>query len=254
MDCLMAAHLLKPNILLFAPHGQKYERAERMSIETLAANGYLPAESELVVAKALELGAYERDDAIIPLRNLMLLSIAAQYGEKLLLGSMYGDRSSDKSECFFLKTQQLFDYTFDRQHWCEDHKFDIYAPFKKFTKTELVRKYLEFGGNPDALLASFSCYDPVQDDEFHMTQPCGQCKPCFRKWVALQNNGIDTKGYFAKNPWEAEWLNALTFDQLNGMQYRGREDHEMLLALHSVGHPLAAGIDPKQYTHRRDDY
>ena len=36
-------------------------------------------------------------------------------------------------------------------------------------------------------------------------QHCGQCKACFRKWVSLENNRIDTRGYW--KIWDSSFRN-----------------------------------------------
>ena len=73
------------------------------------------------------------------------------------------------------------------------------------------------------LLTSYSCYEGEE-------QHCGQCKACFRKWVSLENNGIDTRGYWKKNPWDSPWLENVLTSIYNG-GYRGKEDTDIINAL-----------------------
>ena len=110
------------------------------------------------------------------------------------------------------------------QHWTEERKFEISSPFKDRTKTDLVSIYLHEGGTKENLLQSYSCYEGRE-------KHCGHCKACFRKWVALENNGIVTSdGYFKENPWDAPWLEDVLRQIYNG-GYRGVEDKDIVHAL-----------------------
>jgi len=228
MDSLMMNYLLNPDILLVIPHGNKYQKRELEVIENLMKKGVIDR-AKVVFDESLELGWAERDDAIIPNRNLYFITLATHYGETIYLGSVYGDRSSDKSLEFFSKCEDMFNYLFKDQHWCENRTFKIEATYKDYTKTELVKLFLEKGGKADDLLTSYSCYDGKDI-------ACGICKPCFRKWVSLENNNINTDNYFENNPWEADWVPQI-LEQINSPEgYRGREDKEILRALEAAQH------------------
>lgn len=229
MDSLMAARLLDPDVLLYVRHGARYEPSEIFAIGSLLAGGH--ADGQKLRMESLDgLGKFARPDEIIPMRNLFMLAMAAQFGERLYIGAMHGDRSLDKSSGFLALAASLFDYLHQEQHWCAPRTFSIEAPFLAETKTTLVARYLAAGHPPEALLASFSCYTPGETG-----QPCGQCKPCFRKWVALANNGIRTDGYFAAEPVSAPWLPAV-WDSVKAGTYRGAEDAEWVAALRTVEH------------------
>lgn len=233
MDSLMAAHLLRPDVLLYVRHGQRYQAAEIDTLFRLCDRGYVDR-ARLETADLLDLGKLERPDAIIPLRNLHLLALAARYGETLYIGAMDGDRSLDKSPGFLLAMERMLDLLHQEQHWCAARVFRVEAPFKALTKAQLVRRYLAAGGQADALLVSLSCYEPADG------RPCGTCKPCFRKWVALAMNGLATPDYFAADPWTAPWL-AAVMSAVRAGQYRGAEDGEWREALDGVGYAPAAG-------------
>jgi 7-cyano-7-deazaguanine synthase in queuosine biosynthesis len=220
MDSLMMDYLLKPDILLVLPHGNKYEEQEMRHISDLCQKWGI---HRTIIDGSLQLGEFERDDAIIPNRNLYFITLATHYGETIWLGSVYGDRSLDKSAEFFKKCEDIFNYLFQEQHWCEGRTFSISAPYKDKTKTELVELFLKEGGNPQMLLDSYSCYEGGE-------KPCGICKPCFRKWVSLKNNGIEMKDYFARDPKSAPWLLKLLPTILKN-EYRGREDNDIKRAL-----------------------
>ena len=93
-----------------------------------------------------------------------------------------------------------------------------------YKRQELVREYVGKGGSIDELLTSYSCYE---GGEKH----CGQCKACFRKWVSLVNNKIDTPSdYWENNPWESEFLDDIKNPVYNG-KWRGKEDKDILKAM-----------------------
>jgi 7-cyano-7-deazaguanine synthase len=209
MDSLMLAHLLNPHVLLYVRHGARYEAAELAGLERV--RRWLPGP---VTFSDLPLGHLERPDA--------------NHGEDIVVGAMDGDRSLDKSPEFFRMASELLTYLYGEQHWCVGREVRVRAPFKDRTKTQLVRSFVEAGGSPLALKASFSCYDPAGE------QPCGQCKPCFRKWVALENNGIGTDGQWDAPPWEAPWLRA-AWPRVAAGSYRGAEDADWVAAMQRKG-------------------
>ena len=219
MDSLIMDFLLRPDILLFCTHDNKYQERELSGLNKLSSFLH----GKLIFDNSLSLGSLERDDAIIPARNLYFILVAANYGEIIYFGSVYGDRSLDKSIEFFKKSSEMLSYLYADQHWCKQHKFAISAPFKENTKSELVNIYLTAGGSEKALFESYSCYEGK-------VRPCGICKPCFRKWVALKNNKVKIPlNYFENNPSKAPWLNEI-IPLLDG-GYRGKEDFEIIQAL-----------------------
>lgn len=220
MDSLMMAHMLKPDVCLHVPHGSQYEAEEMRRMAQLTEAGYCPV---ITCYTGLNLGAFERDDLIIPNRNAYLVLLASTHGEQIYLGAVSGDRSFDKDWKFCQLMTSLLDHMWQDQHWTEARKFAVTIPFKNKTKTDLVRQYLLTGGSKEALLMSYSCYTG-------RPTPCGQCKPCFRKWVALENNGIDMDGYFEKDPRKSPWLPDL-LPAVRRCEYRGAEDIDWQTAL-----------------------
>ena len=219
MDSLRINHIKQPEVLLNISMNSNYDRTERATFDSIGID-----ESKLInMDGVIDLGRFERDDAIIPNRNAHLILLASHYGETILLGSVSGDRSYDKDERFYFHMENLLDHMWQGQHWTEERKFEIYSPFKNRTKTDLVEEYLQKDGKEVYLLTSYSCYEGEE-------QHCGQCKACFRKWVSLENNGIDTQGYWKKNPWDASWIDSVLTAIYNG-GYRGKEDADIIMAL-----------------------
>jgi 7-cyano-7-deazaguanine synthase in queuosine biosynthesis len=61
---------------------------------------------------------------------------------------------------------------------------NIVLPFKDKTKTELLKMYLEQGGDINkAYNETISCYNPVNGSS------CMSCSSCMSKFVAFYNNG-----------------------------------------------------------------
>lgn len=210
---------MKPDVLLNISMNSNYDKTERKTFDSIGID-----ESKLVnLDDVIDLGIFERDDAIIPNRNAHLTLLASHFGETIWLGSVHGDRSFDKDEKFYTRMEDLLNHMWQAQHWTEERRFSISSPFKDRTKTDLVNEYITFGGNQLYLLTSYSCYEGEE-------QHCGQCKACFRKWVSLENNGIDTQGYWKKNPWDSPWLENVLTSIYNG-GYRGKEDTDIINAL-----------------------
>ncbi len=174
MDSWLISKIWKPDVLLYINLHSRYSAEEIKR---------LPENVEVV---DLNIGALERADAIIPLRNLYMVSMATNYGDEICLGATYGDRVLDKSKEFAVKTSDLLTYLYQEQHWTKERKIKINVDFKQYTKRELLKMFIDAGGNIDeAYNQSFSCYDPTDGHE------CWQCKPCFRKFIAFYLNGMD---------------------------------------------------------------
>ena len=235
MDSVIFDHLLPPDILLYLPTGSKYEDIETKKMLDLTSKGYVDGSKLVVLPDVLNLSKFERDDAIVPNRNAFLLLFASLYGETLILGSVQGDRSYDKDEIFYDKMEALLNHMWQEQHWTEEKTFKVMSPYKNTTKTQLIKDYLADGGKSEILLESWSCYDPQVKYLLHPEQLCGWCKPCFRKWVSLHNNGITIpENYYKNDPWDAPWLPELKPIILEG-RYRGMEDIDWCTALRDKG-------------------
>ena len=71
MDSLMIDYLLKPDVLLNISMNSAYDARERESF---------PDKEIIYLDNVIDLGRYERDDAIIPNRNAHLVLLASHYG------------------------------------------------------------------------------------------------------------------------------------------------------------------------------
>jgi 7-cyano-7-deazaguanine synthase in queuosine biosynthesis len=118
---------------------------------------------------------------------MVMCNITDSEDVEICLGATAGDRVLDKSPLFVEKVNDLLNYLYQPQHWIPNGKrVKLNIDFKSKTKTELIKLFVEAGGDiKEAFNRSFSCYDPVDGHE------CWQCKPCFRKFVSFALNGME---------------------------------------------------------------
>lgn len=179
MDSWLMSKLWKPDIKLYVDMKTRYSENELARIRK---------EPDVQVVE-FPLGQWEREDAIIPLRNLYLAMVACNVtgseDVEILIGATAGDRVLDKSPEFVNKTTDLLSYLYTPQHWIpEGKKVRVCIDYKQYTKTDLLKMFKEQGGDlEEAFTRSFSCYNPVDGHE------CWHCKPCFRKFTAFSEAG-----------------------------------------------------------------
>jgi 7-cyano-7-deazaguanine synthase in queuosine biosynthesis len=189
LDSYCLAYLEKPDICLYANVDSSYSDKE------LGCLLPPPGDALLVVDSRLRLYDVERSDLIVPNRNTLLVMIAAMYGTRIFLGATAGDRSRDKDEEWARACEALLNHVYHYgQHWLpEGRVFAVELPGKMLSKAAIVREYLAAGGGVAQLLETVSCYDRLH-------RACGRCKACFRRWVALMANEVDSTGQYAQDP------------------------------------------------------
>ena len=175
----------------------------------------LPA--DVIIDTTFNFENIERDDAIIPSRNLYLVTRAADYGSNIYMAVTSGDSIKDKDADFFRQAQALLNHMNDSWYGTGDEIY-LHTPLKKLSKAQAINQYLAQGHSPQALLDSFSCYTPDNGKQ------CGQCKCCVRKFAALTANGIDSLTSFAFPPTLSQaWQTELETDR------RGQESTDIKL-------------------------
>lgn len=176
LDSYALRHLYKPDLSLYVNLHTDYSAVEMAKLD-----------HQTTIVDFPGLLPFERADKIIPLRNLFLLGVAAQFGNEIALAATAGDRVRDKSRAFAAQASSMIAYLMS-DYWAETpRQYKVVLPVKHLTKRQLIQAYVERGGDPEELAArSFSCYQPTRE-----LRECGQCKPCFRKWVAFRLNGIE---------------------------------------------------------------
>jgi len=160
-------------------------------MEQSVIDNYFPG----VIKVGMPLAAFSLKNNIIPFRNHFLALVAANYANHIIFGFTLGDTTKDKDYVFKSQVEGVLNYfSTDTQKVLIQGPFVIDLPFKHLTKTELVALYLEKDHPASYLLTnSFSCYEGLH-------KPCGICRSCLRKYVALELNGIDTSGHWLNNP------------------------------------------------------
>lgn len=221
MDSYLLAyrlHHLHP-LHVFVDVGQKYVVKERAAAQLVA--DLLRA--DFVSATGAHLSADEHPSGIIPFRNTHLILAAARHAEDIYLGVIAHEVNSDKSEGFLDAMAQVLNISHQKQYWTDGRTFRLLTPLREHTKTELVRMYLEDGGMVAPLLRTVSCY---ADTLIH----CGRCASCFKRWVALRNNGLTQA--FDQDP--AEWKTAAVWRRMLPGYHEARAA-EIRMALRSAG-------------------
>lgn len=181
MDSWLIDKLWKPDLKVYINMNTKYSEQEIKRLKKY---------NKDIIIIDFPLGQWEREDAIIPLRNLYLLMVICNLTKnediQICIGATAGDRSLDQSKEFFNKAEDLLNYLYQSQHWIPEGKnIFIITDYKKYTKAELLKLYLINGGDIDkAFKESLSCYNPSND-----SYECWNCKPCFRKFIAFSYNG-----------------------------------------------------------------
>ncbi len=243
MDSYIISKIEQPEVLLFIDNRSKYAQREK---EFLKTQNY----SNLIfVDDFINMSSIEREDAIIPSRNLYFCAIAANYGDNIIMGATAGDRSTDKDITFANQMSQVLSHIHEPSHWCPGREIKILLPYKNSTKQDLIRSYIQWKLSQvvledqdekqitkeviDELVNnSWSCYHPTADGE-----QCNTCKPDLRKFLAILGaTGIDIsdrykispRAYFTKEVIE-QWI-----QKESGDNNRGRESQEIIETLKNL--------------------
>lgn len=182
MDSYIAWHYLGKPQCLYVDLGHRYAVKERLSLFELRKHD---SEMNFIIDTRLKLGDMEQDDAYIPMRNSFLLHVAALYEpDKIWLVAQKGEMSiPDRSPEFFHNMSALLSMLNGRN-------IEVDTPFKDMTKVDMVAWYQNRGLPINKLLATSSCYHGNN---------CGKCAACFRRFIALELNGISEK--YLVDPW-----------------------------------------------------
>ena len=175
--------LSMPNCLHVSGHS-RYSKLELASILKFKQRH---PEMELNIIKGQEwLSSFEEPDANIAARNLLLVDIAAHYGDIIYLICQLGEQSTpDRSPNFFLKLSELLTYLYG-------HTKTVNPGFPAMTKQDMVKEYLDRDFPVEDLWKTYSCFSSNEDR-------CGQCAACFRTMVALDYNNILPDKFFGND-------------------------------------------------------
>jgi 7-cyano-7-deazaguanine synthase in queuosine biosynthesis len=249
MDCYCINQLEKPDVLLYIDNNSAYSKYEKTFLKQKQAEGFY--ENLVFVDNFIDMSTIERDDKIIPARNAYFILKAAEYGDTIILGATSGDRSTDKDITFAKQMEDILNHIYEASHWVgeEGRKITVDFRYKSFTKKQILEKFVmertKTSGatyeeakqivSTELSTMTVSCYDFKKVDG--ETKPCGTCKPCTRKWLALLGStGVDTGAYFATNP--REYFNTDTIQSWiakeSGNNNRGPESKEIIDTLEKI--------------------
>ena len=149
----------------------------------------------------MPLNSFTLHNNIIPFRNHFLALTGAQVAQEIFFGFTAGDTTKDKDFVFKAQMEGILNYfSQDLDKVKLPGPYSIQMPFKERTKRNLVQEYVFKGHSISSLLEnSCSCYSGKE-------KPCGECRSCLRKFVALSRPGINLKDHFAV--WPGEVLHA----------------------------------------------
>lgn len=173
------------------------------------------------------------DNWIIPGRNLLLALIGAMFADRVWITALDGEmhkyaKERDKSPEFFHLTSGLFTYVFDVIR----PETIVETPFKHMSKTEIVEWAITNGISEEQLLRTSSCYH-------EKLRNCGLCGTCFKRWIAMTNNGI--KEEYANPPWKCDYARKTVKEMLEASKkkdyshYSKKRQEETFRALKIAG-------------------
>lgn len=162
----------EPNaLLLFIDTGVPYAWADRTRAEHLAA----VLNRDLYVLEGV-LDFADFASPMIPNRNLLLLSVAAQMSDHIMMCGVHEDLTRDGSRRFYRQAARAIGTG-------QGTRVKITNPLHWRSKPQAVRRYLKRGGNVHALLKTRSCY---HRGDGH----CGACDACMKRYIAFHANNI----------------------------------------------------------------
>jgi len=178
IDSLIAWYYLGKPQRLYVDLGTRYSRKEFDSLEE-----YSPNSGSVLYRAHKGWGRYETEDAWVPMRNMLLIMVAASEGaDYIYLVAQKGEQSiPDRKPEFFTRVQTFV----SEQH---DRPIMVSPVFPDMDKVAMVHWYMSQGLPIRDLIKAFSCYSS--------DAPCGQCSACWRKFIALEANGIRCEQIF----------------------------------------------------------
>jgi 7-cyano-7-deazaguanine synthase in queuosine biosynthesis len=188
LDSFIAWHYLGRPTMLFIDANQSYVKKELKTVKYLAKKN----KAELIIDSSFDLSRWEEKNFYIPYRNVFFAMIASIFAPLVYLIGIKGDSVDDNnSRITPVMSSFLNNFNYNK-------RVKITSPFYNMTKSQIVKWYIGQGLPLDDLLQTRSCYDRKSVGH------CGRCSSCFRRWVAMENNGI--REHYDQNPWE--WAEA----------------------------------------------
>lgn len=180
MDSWLINQIINPDVTLFIRIHTPNNELEYNKILELKKQGRIRNDLKIV---DFDLSPFERpsQNYFLPLRNLHFVTLAAHYGTDIYLGATGSSTHFDKNLTFAEKSADIISYLLSES---DEGPVKILLPYKDTTKTELLKIYLDQGGDiQEAYESTVSCYTPIDN------KPCMECTSCMSKFVAFYNNG-----------------------------------------------------------------
>jgi 7-cyano-7-deazaguanine synthase in queuosine biosynthesis len=193
-DSRLQAMIIKPDVLLYVDMRSVYSDIEIEHLDQLPAL----MKKKLIITKPLDMSQFENPvNNYVPFRNIYLALTALQYGQRIIFGFNEGDTAPDKTTEFLHNSAKYLE-AFTGKHYrpvdWTGGKISIEAPYRTFTKADMVRTHLIRYHTSKSVIAGIrSCYD--KDSK----KGCGNCTPCIAKAVALIINKISTENVFDRD-------------------------------------------------------
>lgn len=224
LDSFIAYHYLtlkhKLDIdLVYFELGHQYEKMETDRILILRNKEAIPFVRK---TKVLNLGDIEEEDANIPLRNMFMATALAAFGyNRIFLIVQQGETDlPDRSRTFFALLNRTLRVGIANQ------RISIDSPFWEMTKVDMVHWYINCKLPIDFLKDTWSCYSPNGE------LPCGTCSACFRRWIAMEYNGIMEEHF--NPPWESALVSQYIGRMQNG-EYDPKRTKQTMQVLRRYG-------------------
>ncbi len=184
--------------LVYVDLGTPYSAGEKFATEVLARE-FEPI--QFTAPDLRDVGGYaiRHDSPYIPYRNLFLAAACVAHMEQqemegfdndepytIWMGGLRDDNVADKTPEAFNSMSMCLSALHNRDVF-------VRSLWWNHAKPEMVAEMHEAHGKQFVKLArmSISCY---RGDN------CGECQSCFRKWIALEGNGIQCTSWFRSDP------------------------------------------------------
>ncbi len=169
MDSYLASRLYKVDVNVHINFNEKYSAKQLRVVENLRVNN-------LQVVDGLDLSRFiASDGSYLPNRNALFVTLAAMFGDDIVLSATLGDVHPDKDAEFAAMMSALLSKI-------NNGNYQVRRPFGALTKQELIRLYLNHGHRIEDLYVTTSCYHPTE-------HACMECRPCLRRMAAFASHG-----------------------------------------------------------------
>ena len=183
VDSLIAWYYMREPATMYIDLGHKYAHSEKLAMNCL------PPCPVMLESHYGEL--FEEEDAHIAGRNFYLAMYAAACGNDVIwLVTQAGEQNvPDRTPEFYSKSSEALSMIFGRP-------IELRNVFPVLHKHEMVQWYVKSGHPVEHLRTAWSCYTPKFLGLDGFATECGVCSTCFRKYIALEYNDINTNGLF----------------------------------------------------------